>query len=159
MHDLSKLYKSLKSDAPDYIKETEQDFVNKWKGSEDKLYDQLSEEVEGFKERASPRDEYVKLAKSSGGRGAGFLEQQTKKADTYTNEVAVSKLKPKSASQAPKQAGQAPPEFKIPEDNTTNAEVDPTTVDENVKQDLTRAIEKNRLFKGTGCHKKDERCY
>ena len=68
MPDLSKLYKNLKSELPDYIKESEQEFVNKWKGSEDKLYDQLSSEIEGFTERTSPRDEYVKLAKSSGGR-------------------------------------------------------------------------------------------
>lgn len=93
MPDLRKLYKTLKSNAPDYIKESEQDFVNKWKGSEDKLYDQLSSEVDGFKDIASPRDEYVKLAKSSGGKGAGFIESQMQKADTYSKDVVSSNNK------------------------------------------------------------------
>lgn len=95
MPDLSKLYKNLKKSNPDYIQESEQEFVSNWKGSEDKLYDKLSQEVEGFAEKASPRTEYEKLAKASGGKGAGFVEQQMQKAGKYTNEVAVEGLKPK----------------------------------------------------------------
>jgi len=48
MPDLSKIYKTLKKSNPNYLKESETDFVNKWTGSEDKLYDQLSNDVEGF---------------------------------------------------------------------------------------------------------------
>ncbi|TXI90419.1 MAG: hypothetical protein E6Q36_01525, partial [Chryseobacterium sp.] len=95
MPDLSKLYKNLKKSNPDYIQESEQEFVSNWKGSEDKLYDKLSQEVEGFAEKASPRTEYEKLAKASGGKGAGFVEQQMQKAGNYTNEVAAEGLKPK----------------------------------------------------------------
>lgn len=79
MPDLSKVYKGLQRDAPGYLKDTEEQFVNKWKGKEDKLHDTLSKDVSGFKENV-PKDAWYKQAAET--KFAGTLVQDISKGNT-----------------------------------------------------------------------------
>ena len=79
MPDLSKVYKGLQRDAPGYLKDPEEQFVNKWKGKEDKLHDILSKDVSGFKENV-PKDAWYKQAAET--KFAGTLVQDISKGNT-----------------------------------------------------------------------------
>ena len=98
MPDLSKIYKTLKKSNPNYLKESETDFVNKWTGSEDKLYDQLSNDVEGFSDNVD-RKSYDEAAKNN--RGKRFFDEQVTAYPTGVKAPAPAVKAPKNKSTNP----------------------------------------------------------
>ena len=104
MPDLSKIYKTLKKSNPNYLKESETDFVNKWTGSEDKLYDQLSNDVEGFSDNVD-RKSYDEAAKNNASsRGKRFFDEQVTALTTGPHQKQSSRVtQPCSRCRSPKQ--------------------------------------------------------
>ncbi|HNO70154.1 MAG TPA: hypothetical protein PKO16_00100, partial [Bacteroidia bacterium] len=101
MPDLSKIYKTLKKSNPNYLKESETDFVNKWTGSEDKLYDQLSNDVEGFSDNVD-RKSYDEAAKNNASsRGKRFFDEQVTAYPTGVKAPAPAVKAPKNKSTNP----------------------------------------------------------